>query len=163
MMQGFEWHVPPDQRHWKRLRNALPSLKDIGVDNIWIPPGCKGMDPTETGYDIYDMYDLGEFYQKGSRATRWGSKEALQGLFRAARNIGIGIYWDTVLNHKAGADYKEKFAAVKVNPKRMFLSFEIIRPRINKYQNATLRYLNRRKLQVGLGSTSPAGARSTVI
>lgn len=123
MMQGFEWHVPADQRHWKRLRKALPSLKDIGVDNIWIPPGCKGMDPSGTGYDLYDMYDLGEFYQKGCRATRWGSKESLQRFGRVAQKLSIGIYWDTVLNHKAGADYTESFAAVKVNPKGIFFTY----------------------------------------
>ncbi|KAJ5551922.1 hypothetical protein N7461_006620 [Penicillium sp. DV-2018c] len=92
MMQGFEWHVPADQRHWQRLRKALLDLKDIGVDNIWIPPGCKGMDPSGMGYDIYDP------------------------LVCAARDMGIGIYWDTVLNHKAGADSTEQFTVVKVDP-----------------------------------------------
>ncbi|KAJ5883475.1 uncharacterized protein N7473_010361 [Penicillium subrubescens] len=82
MMQGFEWHVPADQKHWQRLRIALPSLRDAGVDNIWIPPGCKGMVPSVT-----------------------------------ARGVGIGIYWDAVLNHKAGADSTERFSTVKVDPK----------------------------------------------
>lgn len=116
MMQGFEWHVPADQKHWYRLKMALPSLLDAGVDNIWIPPGCKGMDPSGTGYDVYDLYDIGEFDQKGSISTRWGSKEDLQALVEAAHDVGIGIYWDTVLNHKAGADFTEKFSAVKANP-----------------------------------------------
>ncbi|KAJ6145852.1 hypothetical protein N7470_009747, partial [Penicillium chermesinum] len=117
MMQGFEWHVPADQNHWKRLQDALPNLKDAGVDNIWIPPGCKGMDPAGTGYDLYDLYDLGEFDQKGARSTRWGSKEDLMALMRAAQSAGIGIYWDTVLNHKAGADFPETCQAIKVDPK----------------------------------------------
>jgi alpha-amylase len=46
----------------------------------------------------------------------WGLKDDLQALLAAARECGIGIYWDTVLNHKAGADFTEKFSAVKVNP-----------------------------------------------
>lgn len=116
MMQGFEWHVQADQRHWQRLRKAIPDLKDIGVDNIWIPPGCKGMNPSGIGYDIYDLYDLGEFDQKGTRATRWGPKEDLQSLVRAAQDMNIGIYWDTVLNQKAGADSTEKFTVVKMDP-----------------------------------------------
>ncbi|KAJ5579593.1 uncharacterized protein N7459_005578 [Penicillium hispanicum] len=116
MMQGFEWHVPADQRHWQRLRKALPSLRDAGVDYLWIPPGCKGMEPHGTGYDLYDLYDIGEFHQKGSRATRWGSKEDLQALVRRAKDIGIGILWDTVLNHKAGADSVERFPALMVEP-----------------------------------------------
>jgi len=120
-MQGFEWHVPADQRHWQRLRRALPMLREIGVDNLWIPPGCKGMDPNGIGYDLYDLYDLGEFNQKGSRATRWGPKEDLQALVRDAQDMGIGIIWDTVLNHKAGADFPEKFQAVVVDPEGMSL------------------------------------------
>ncbi|GAB1208717.1 hypothetical protein APSETT445_007468 [Aspergillus pseudonomiae] len=117
MLQGFEWHVPDDQGHWKRLQRSLMSLKSIGVDSIWIPPGCKAMTPSGNGYDIYDLYDLGEFDQKGSRSTKWGSKAELQSLASSARNLGIGIYWDAVLNHKAGADYTERFPAVKVDPK----------------------------------------------
>ncbi|KAI9932117.1 hypothetical protein ASPWEDRAFT_171758 [Aspergillus wentii DTO 134E9] len=116
MMQAFEWHVPDDQNHWRRLRKALPSLKDIGVDNMWIPPGCKAMSPSGNGYDIYDLYDLGEFDQKGSRATKWGTREQLEDLVSFARDLGIGIYWDAVLNHKAAADYTERFPAVKVDP-----------------------------------------------
>ncbi|KAI9038708.1 alpha-amylase [Aspergillus affinis] len=117
MLQGFEWHVPNDKGHWRRLEQALPDLKAIGVDNIWIPPGCKAMNPAGNGYDIYDLYDIGEFDQKGSRATKWGTKEELQSLLACADELRIGIYWDAVLNHKAGADYTEQFAAVRVDPR----------------------------------------------
>lgn len=120
MIQGFEWHVPADQRHWQRLRLAQPSLKDAGIDNIWIPPGCKGMDPSGIGYDLYDLYDLGEFHQKGSRATRWGTKEDLQELILSAQSLDIGIYWDTVLNHKAGADFTERISVVEVDAEGLY-------------------------------------------
>lgn len=123
MMQAFEWHVPDDQAHWRRLYQALLSLKDIGVDNMWIPPGCKAMSPSGNGYDIYDLYDLGEFDQKGSRATKWGSKEELLDLIFFAQDLGIGVYWDAVLNHKAGADYTERFPAVRVDPQGMLFGF----------------------------------------
>ncbi|GAD96909.1 alpha-amylase, putative [Paecilomyces variotii No. 5] len=116
MMQAFEWHVPADQRHWRRLDKVLPDLKDAGVDTILLPPGCKAMSPSTNGYDIYDLYDLGEFDQKGSRATKWGTKEELLALSLTAQKLGIGIYWDAVLNHKAAADYTERFKAVKVDP-----------------------------------------------
>lgn len=117
--QAFEWHVPADRLHWRRLRRALPGLKAIGVDSLWIPPGCKGMDVNGNGYDIYDLYDLGEFDQKGATSTKWGSRGELDELVKDAHEIGIGVYWDAVLNHKAGADYPEKCQAVKVDPKRM--------------------------------------------
>ncbi|KAN0070888.1 Glycoside hydrolase superfamily [Elaphomyces granulatus] len=126
LMQAFEWYVPPDRRHWRRLQRALSDLKQIGVDNIWIPPACKAMNSSGNGYDIYDLYDLGEFDQKGSVATKWGSKEDLELLTSTASQFDIGIYWDAVLNHRAGADYTEKFPAVQVDPQDR--NVEISRP-----------------------------------
>ncbi|KAJ5794270.1 CAZyme family GH13 [Penicillium paradoxum] len=118
VLQAFEWHIPADQQHWRRVQYALPDYKSIGVDLIWIPPGCKGMDPHGNGYDIYDLYDLGEFDQKGTVPTKWGTKQELEELISQAQNLGIGVIWDAVLNHKAGADYPEPFQAVKVDHQR---------------------------------------------
>lgn len=42
LLQAFEWNVPADGKHWKRLTAVLPSLKSIGITNMWIPPACKG-------------------------------------------------------------------------------------------------------------------------
>jgi alpha-amylase len=117
MFQGFEWYVPADHQHWKRLQRAMPQLNAIGIDQIWIPPGCKASRRDSNGYDIYDLYDLGEFDRKGLRATKWGTKEELVNMANAASNCGIGILWDAVLNHKAGADYTESCRAVNVDPK----------------------------------------------
>ncbi|KUL85532.1 hypothetical protein ZTR_08075 [Talaromyces verruculosus] len=117
MLEAFEWYTPPDGRHYQRLQSALSDLKEIGIDNLLLPPGCKAMHPSGNGYDIYDLYDLGEFDQKGSVATKWGSKQDLLSLGQAAEELGMGVYWDAVLNHKAGADRKEKCLAVTVDPK----------------------------------------------
>jgi alpha-amylase len=78
------------------------------------------MDPCGNGYDVYDLYDLGEFDQKGSRATKWGTKEELLELTAAARDLSVGVHWDAVLNHKAGADSTERFLAVQVDSESMF-------------------------------------------
>ena len=91
-------------------------MKRIGIDNIGLPPGCKAGSNRSNGYDIYDLYDLGEFEQKGGRATKWGTKEDLAGLFEVANANGVGLYWDAVLNHKGAADYQETCQAVKVDP-----------------------------------------------
>jgi len=57
LLQGFEWNVPADQKHWLRLKNVLHDLKDVGIDNVWLPPACKGAGGTNAnGYDIYDLY-----------------------------------------------------------------------------------------------------------
>jgi alpha-amylase len=116
MLQAFEWYVPDDHKHWERLRNAVHGLKAIGVDNMWIPPGCKASSKSGNGYDIYDLYDLGEFDQKGSVETKWGTKEELMRLVHEAKKAGVGIYWDAVLNHKAAADHKERCRVVEVDP-----------------------------------------------
>lgn len=116
LLQGFEWNVPADQKHWKRLTAELQQYKDIGISNLWIPPACKGAGGTKAnGYDIYDLYDLGEFDQKGGVSTKWGTKEELLVLSKKAKELGIGLYFDAVLNHKAGADNKEKCNVIEVD------------------------------------------------
>ena len=116
LLQGFEWNVPADQKHWQRLSNEIDSLKAIGIDNIWIPPACKASGGDQgNGYDIYDLYDLGEFEQKGAKSTKWGTKEELVALSKKAADAGIGLYFDAVLNHKAGADEKEKCRVQEVD------------------------------------------------
>ena len=117
MVQGFEWYVPADFQHWRRLTKIVPALAALGVTNMWIPPACKASWKTGNGYDIYDLYDLGEFEQKGSRSTKWGSKEELSELVNVANRHGVGIIFDAVLNHKAAADYSERVVATKVDPK----------------------------------------------
>ena len=89
MMQGFEWYVPDDHKHWERLTKALPGLHATGIDNIWIPPACKASSPSGNGYDIYDLYDLGEFDCKGGVGTKWGDKKGLQELCNKANEVGV--------------------------------------------------------------------------
>lgn len=113
MFQGFEWYVPADHQHWRRLEKAMPALAALGVTSMWIPPACKASWYTGNGYDIYDLYDLGEFDQKGSRHTKWGTKEELVAMAECAQRCGIRVLFDAVLNHKAAADYSEEVVATK--------------------------------------------------
>jgi alpha-amylase len=115
LLQGFEWNVPADGKHWKRLLGEIPALKAIGVNNVWLPPGCKASSPQGNGYDIYDLWDLGEFDTKGGVGTKWGTKDELMELAKKAREEGVGLYWDAVLNHKAGADRTEDCRVVEVD------------------------------------------------
>lgn len=115
MLQGFEWHTPFDRSHWSRLENILPVLAQLGINTLWIPPACKSFGPDSVGYDIYDLYDLGEFDQKGCVATKYGTKEELVDLAHAAEQLGIGVIFDVVISHKAGADAVEDVRAVKVD------------------------------------------------
>ena len=115
MMQYFEWDLENDGTHWKKLKAEAEHLQEIGVTAVWIPPCFKSVSQEDVGYGIYDLYDLGEFDQKGTVRTKYGTKEELLDAIRTLQNNGIQVYADVVLNHKGGADGKEKFWAVAVN------------------------------------------------
>ena len=61
---------------------------------------------------MIDLWDLGEFDQKGTTRTKWGCYEDLLNLARSAHEEKLGLYFDAVLNHKAAADEKEKCQAI---------------------------------------------------
>lgn len=115
IMQFFEWHVKADGSHWKRLKDAAPQLKQVGINSVWIPPVTKGQSAEDTGYGIYDLYDLGEFDQKGTVRTKYGTKQELIEAIEACKANEIAVYVDLVMNHKAGADATERFKVIQVD------------------------------------------------
>ena len=115
LFQGFEWYIPDDGNYYKDMLLKLDDLTAIGVTAIWLPPLCKATGTNDTGYGIYDLYDLGEFDQKGSIRTKYGTKEELKNLIDEIHKRNIQVYADVVLNHKAGADRAEKFKAIMVD------------------------------------------------
>jgi glycosidase len=60
---------------------------------------CKSSYPPAADVS-YDLWDLGEFEQKGARGTKWGTKEDLKKAIDTASDNGIITYIDAVLNHK---------------------------------------------------------------
>ena len=71
MMQYFQWDLPADASLWKALAEDAAKLKTAGVTAVWLPPAYKGAQGKEdVGYGVYDLYDLGEFNQKGSVPTK---------------------------------------------------------------------------------------------
>jgi len=107
MMQGFYWDVPPtdDGNWWKHLAAIAGELHDAGITAIWIPPPYKGKNGTsDVGYGVYDRYDLGEFDQKGTIATRYGTRAELEAAIEALHRSGIAVYADIVMNHLMGGD-----------------------------------------------------------
>ena len=115
MMQFFEWHVDPDGTHWHRLQELAPELKEKGIDSVWIPPVTKGQSGEDTGYGVYDLYDIGEFDQKGTVRTKYGTKQELLEAIAACHESGIHVYVDVVMNHKGGADETELFQVIEVD------------------------------------------------
>ena len=116
MIQYFEWNLADDGKHWERLKNDAAHLKEIGVSAVWIPPAYKGTFSGDVGYSAYDLWDLGEFNQKGTVRTKYGTKEELIDAINELHKYGINVYLDAVLNHKGGADETERFLAIEVDP-----------------------------------------------
>lgn len=111
-MQYFEWYLPADGKHWERLRVQAGALKEAGINSVWLPPAYKGAGGSQSvGYDVYDTYDLGEFDQKGSVATKYGLKEEYLKAIEALKMQGIEVLADIVLNHMMGADETESVMA----------------------------------------------------
>ena len=117
MMQYFEWHLPNDGKLWKQIKEDASHLRDIGVTAVWIPPAYKADEQQDEGYATYDLYDLGEFDQKGTIRTKYGTKDELKKKIDELHKYHIAVYLDVVLNHKAGGDFTEKFMVVEVDPK----------------------------------------------
>ena len=70
ILQGFEWYLPNDGNHWKTLAEKAEELSSFGINAVWMPPAYKGSEgANDVGYGTYDLYDLGEFDQKGSVRT----------------------------------------------------------------------------------------------
>lgn len=113
MIQYFEWYLPADGTLWSSLTNKAAYLASRGVTSIWLPPAYKGAQGREdVGYGVYDHYDLGEFYQKGTAATKYGTKDEYLQCIDALQENGIDVYADIVLNHMMGADDMEEVPVV---------------------------------------------------
>ena len=114
MMQYFEWYLAGDSSLWNKVANDAKHLENIGITHIWLPPAYKGAGGTnDTGYGVYDLYDLGEFDQKGTVATKYGTKEEYLKAIKMLHESNIKVYADIVLNHKMGADETEDVLAVQ--------------------------------------------------
>ena len=113
LLQGFHWYIKPEEKLWKQLQEKVKSYKEMG---FWLPPAYKGVGGiNDNGYGVYDLYDLGEFNQKGSIETKYGTKEDYLACIQAFQKAGIDVYGDIVLNHKMGADGTEIVNAKEVN------------------------------------------------
>lgn len=116
IMQYFEWHMNCYQNLWNDITHKAEELAKLGITALWLPPAYKGMGgKEEVGYGVYDVYDLGEFDQKGSIKTKYGSKEEYLNCIMVLKQNGIESYADIVLNHKMGADMLQTIPATKVD------------------------------------------------
>ncbi|MGK9174098.1 alpha-amylase [Yokenella regensburgei] len=128
LLQAFHWYYPDGGKLWPEILDRAPGLNDIGINMVWLPPASKGASGGySVGYDSYDLFDLGEFDQKGTIATKYGDKDQLLQAIKALHDNGIAVLMDVVVNHKMGADEKEAIRVKRVNEQdRTQISDEII-------------------------------------
>lgn len=127
MIQYFEWYLSHEPHLWKLLKEDAKHLKEIGITAVWMPPAFKGIGGVnDVGYGVYDIYDLGEFDQKGTIRTKYGTKDEYLDAIETLHQEGIQVYGDIVLNHKMGADATEMIKAYEVsqNNKNQIVSDE---------------------------------------
>lgn len=112
MMQYFHWYSPPDGTLWKELAENASDLAKVGITAVWLPPAYKGVGGVnEVGYGVYDLFDLGEFDQKDTLRTKYGTKDEYLHAIKEIQKQNIQVYADIVFNHKMGADNLEEFKA----------------------------------------------------
>ena len=103
-MQYFEWNLHNDGQLWKKLKADAEHLHSIGVTTVWRPPAYKADEQQDEGYATYDLFDLGEFDQKNTVRTKYGTREVYLAAVKALQKAGIAAIVDIVLNHRMGAD-----------------------------------------------------------
>ncbi|HXB06165.1 MAG TPA: hypothetical protein VNW04_03595, partial [Puia sp.] len=90
---------------WDKLASEANALRLAGFTAVWLPPVLKnntGAAPGAAGYEPFDDYDIGSRTQKGTRPTRYGSREELQRCVAILRANGLDIYVDMVEHHRMG-------------------------------------------------------------
>lgn len=105
MFQAFYKDVPEGGVWYDTIRGEAGDLKAAGFTHFWFPPPTKGASGGYSmGYDLYDNYDLGNYDQKGTVETRFGSLAELQAAAAACENVIL----DLVANHMMGAEKQSR-------------------------------------------------------
>src|SRR5262249_25651219 len=111
------WYYAGSGRLWSDFIKETPYLYHLGITGAWLPPPYKGgTGGVSVGYDVYDLFDLGEFDQKTTVATKYGTREEFVAAIQKAHEYNIQVFADTAFNHKANGDEVEKIFVRKVNP-----------------------------------------------
>ena len=116
MFQFFNWNYPADQSLWNFGIQESAVLAELGITSVWLPPAFKGGGTDDAGYGSYDLYDLGEFLQKGTVPTKYGTKDEYLGAIKEFRKNGIKVYADITLNHKGWAEGTKTVKALSLDP-----------------------------------------------
>ena len=86
---------------WNEIADKVPELAEAGYSSLWLPPPAKANGGYSVGYDLFDPFDLGSRDQRGTIATRYGTKADLHNLVELCHRFGIRVYFDNIMNHRA--------------------------------------------------------------
>jgi alpha amylase-like protein len=87
---------------WAEITKRLPEIAAAGYTAVWLPPPTKGAEGVaDVGFSVYDRFDLGNYDQRGTIATKYGTKDEVIALVQEAHRVGLKVYFDTVMNHNA--------------------------------------------------------------
>lgn len=117
ILQTFHWYQYNGAGTlWQDLATQAGTIAGDGFTAVWLPPAYKGSNGTwDVGYSVYDLFDLGEFNQKGTTATKYGTHTQLFAAVGALQGATLQVYADVVFNHKNGGDHTEYVWAQQVD------------------------------------------------
>jgi alpha-amylase len=116
IFQFFHWYYPKEKKLWNDAAAQAEHLQYIGISHVWLPPAYKASaGDNGVGYDVYDLFDLGEFDQKGTVPTKYGTKREYINAIKTLHKHNMSVMADIVLNHKNGADESEKAKVIQVD------------------------------------------------
>jgi glycosidase len=88
------------QTDYRTIMQRLPEVVMAGYGAIYLPSPVKsGGGGFSTGYNPFDLFDLGDRFQKGTVRTQYGTTQELIELIRLAHRFGLEVYCDLVTNH----------------------------------------------------------------
>ncbi|MGB3467943.1 MAG: starch-binding protein [Cyclobacteriaceae bacterium] len=102
MFQAFDWNVqnqPAGQTWYDVLDANKQTIKDAGIDLIWMPPPSNSAAPQ--GYLPRELYDLNSAY---------GSQQDLIDLIASFHSLDMKVISDIVINHRVGSSDAVTFA-----------------------------------------------------
>ncbi len=101
---------------WSEIADRLPEVVQAGYALLWLPPPSKGCEGTaDPGYAVFDRFDLGDKHQRGTTATRYGTRAQLRRLTREVHRLGAKVIFDVIMNHNGNPSLVEN-AHVTLKP-----------------------------------------------
>lgn len=134
-MQVFYWEMnkgeyalryPEEANLWQLLVDRSPELAELGITGVWLPPANKADEPVDEGYAAYDLWDLGEFNQKGSVRTKYGTRAQLERALEELQIKGVKVFYDAVLNHRMGGDERERVPLASGESRELYTKFHLL-------------------------------------